>query len=45
MEVTGTLIPRPTLEAMSPVSTLETEELTYRGIERPFLARKERLRT
>jgi iron complex outermembrane receptor protein len=32
--VTGTLIPRPTLEAMSPVSTLEVEELTYRGVTR-----------
>jgi outer membrane receptor protein involved in Fe transport len=32
--VTGTLIPRPTLEAMSPVSTLEVEELTYRGLTR-----------
>src|SRR3972149_9396584 len=32
--VTGTLIPRPTLEAMSPVSTLEIEELTYRGVTR-----------
>lgn len=31
VEVTGTLIPRPTLEAMSPVSTLDIEELTYRG--------------
>jgi outer membrane receptor protein involved in Fe transport len=29
--VTGTLIPRPTLEAMSPVSTMEIEELSYRG--------------
>jgi outer membrane receptor protein involved in Fe transport len=32
--VTGTLIPRPTLDAMSPVSTLEIEELTYRGMSR-----------
>jgi len=32
--VTGTMIPRPTLEAMSPVSTLEIEELTYRGMTR-----------
>ena len=34
VQVTGTLIPRPTLEAMSPVTTLEVEELTYRGITR-----------
>jgi len=34
MTVTGSLIPRPTLEAMSPVSTLEVEELTYRGVTR-----------
>ena len=34
IQVTGTLIPRPTLEAMSPVTTLEIEELTYRGITR-----------
>jgi outer membrane receptor protein involved in Fe transport len=34
VQVTGTLIPRPTLEAMSPVTTLEVEELTYRGINR-----------
>jgi outer membrane receptor protein involved in Fe transport len=32
--VTGSLIPRPTLEAMSPVTTLEVEELTYRGMTR-----------
>ncbi len=32
--MTGTLIPRPTLEAMSPVTTLEVEELTYRGMTR-----------
>jgi outer membrane receptor protein involved in Fe transport len=32
--VTGTLIPRPTLEAMSPVSTLDVEELAYRGVTR-----------
>ena len=32
--VTGTLIPRPTLDAMSPVSTLEVEELAYRGVTR-----------
>jgi iron complex outermembrane recepter protein len=34
VQVTGTLIPRPTLEAMSPVTTLEVEELTYRGMTR-----------
>lgn len=34
VSVTGTLIPRPTLEAMSPVSTLEIEELSYRGLTR-----------
>ena len=34
VEVTGTLIPRPTLDAMSPVSTLDIEELTYRGVTR-----------
>ena len=34
VEVTGSLIPRPTLAAMSPVSTLEIEELTYRGVTR-----------
>jgi iron complex outermembrane recepter protein len=32
--VTGTLIPRPTLEAMSPVTTLDVEDLSYRGITR-----------
>jgi outer membrane receptor protein involved in Fe transport len=32
--VTGTMIPRPTLEAMSPVTTLDVEELSYRGINR-----------
>ncbi len=32
--VTGTLIPRPTLEAMSPVSTLAVEELAYQGVTR-----------
>jgi len=32
--VTGSFIPRPTLEAMSPVSTLEVEELQYRGMTR-----------
>jgi outer membrane receptor protein involved in Fe transport len=34
VQVTGTLIPRPTLEAMSPVTTLDVEELTYRGTTR-----------
>lgn len=34
LAVTGTLIPRPTLEALSPVTTLEIEELTYRGTTR-----------
>jgi outer membrane receptor protein involved in Fe transport len=29
--VTGSLIPRPTLEAMSPVSVLEPEEITFTG--------------
>jgi iron complex outermembrane receptor protein len=29
--VTGTLIPRPSLEALSPVSTLNVEQLTYQG--------------
>jgi len=32
--VTGTLIPRPTLEAMSPVATLDVEALSYRGTTR-----------
>ncbi len=32
--VTGSMIPRPTLEAMSPVTTLDIEELSYRGINR-----------
>ena len=32
--VTGTLIPRPTLEAMAPVSTVEVEEVGYRGLTR-----------
>lgn len=32
--VTGSLIPRPTLEAMSPVATLDVEELTYQGATR-----------
>ena len=31
VSVTGTLIPRPTLEAMSPVTTMDVEELTYQG--------------
>jgi iron complex outermembrane recepter protein len=34
IQVTGSLIPRPTLEAMSPVTTLDVEELTYRGMTR-----------
>ena len=34
VEVTGSLIPRPTLEAMSPVTTLDVEEITYRGTTR-----------
>src|SRR3972149_7644994 len=29
--VTGTLIPRPTLEAMSPVTTIDVEAITYAG--------------
>jgi iron complex outermembrane receptor protein len=29
--VTGTLIPQPSLEALSPVSTLNVEQLTYQG--------------
>src|SRR5512140_2001332 len=37
VQVTGTLIPRPTLEAMSPVTTLEVEELTYRGMNRTLV--------
>ncbi|HET7711339.1 MAG TPA: TonB-dependent receptor [Thermoanaerobaculia bacterium] len=32
--VTGTLIPRPTIEAMSPVSTLEVEDLQAQGTTR-----------
>ncbi len=32
--VTGSLIPRPTLEAMSPVSTLDVQELNYQGTAR-----------
>jgi outer membrane receptor protein involved in Fe transport len=34
VEVTGTLIPRPTLEGMSPVTVLEPEQITYSGIKR-----------
>jgi len=34
VEVTGSLIPRPTLEALSPVTSLEIEELSYRGLTR-----------
>ena len=34
VQVTGTLIPRPTLEAMSPVTTMGVEEITYRGMTR-----------
>jgi iron complex outermembrane recepter protein len=32
--VTGSLIPRPTLEAMSPVTSLDVEEIAYRGTTR-----------
>ena len=32
--VTGSLIPRPTLTAMSPVSVLEPEEIVYSGVTR-----------
>ena len=32
--VTGSLIPRPTTEAMSPVAVLEPEEITYSGVTR-----------
>jgi iron complex outermembrane receptor protein len=32
--VTGTLIPRPTLEAMAPVTTMDPEQLSYRGLTR-----------
>jgi iron complex outermembrane receptor protein len=32
--VTGTLIPRPTLEALSPVTVLGVEEITYTGVTR-----------
>jgi outer membrane receptor protein involved in Fe transport len=31
VQVTGTLNPRPTLEAMSPVTTLDIQELSYQG--------------
>lgn len=34
IQVTGTLIPRPALEGMSPVTTLDVEEITYRGVTR-----------
>lgn len=34
VQVTGSLIPRPTLEAMSPVTTLDPEAITYRGMTR-----------
>ena len=34
VEVTGTLIPRPTLEAMSPVSTLDPEQISNSGTTR-----------
>jgi len=34
VQVTGTLIPRPTIEAMSPVTTMGVEELTYQGMTR-----------
>ena len=34
VQVTGSLIPRPTLEAMSPVTTLDPETITYRGMTR-----------
>ncbi|HVS33659.1 MAG TPA: TonB-dependent receptor, partial [Thermoanaerobaculia bacterium] len=34
MTVTGTLIPRPTIEAMSPVSTLDVEDLQHQGTTR-----------
>jgi iron complex outermembrane receptor protein len=32
--VTGSLIPRPTLEEMAPVTTVDPEQLTYRGLTR-----------
>lgn len=31
VQVTGTLIPRPTFEAMTPVTTMNIEELSYQG--------------
>ena len=34
MEVTGTLIPRPTLEAISPVTTMDPEQIATAGITR-----------
>ena len=34
VEVTGSLIPRPTLEAMSPVATLEPDQIANSGITR-----------
>ncbi|MCD4749603.1 MAG: TonB-dependent receptor [Thermoanaerobaculales bacterium] len=34
ISVTGTLIPRPTLEALSPVTVLGPEEITYSGVTR-----------
>ena len=34
VQVTGSLIPRPTLEAMAPVTTMDVQELSYRGINR-----------
>src|SRR5438105_10994436 len=40
MTVTGSLIPRPTIEAMSPVATLDVAEIQYQGLTRleDFLA-------
>ena len=34
VQVTGSLIPRPTLEAMAPVTTMDVQELEYRGMNR-----------
>ncbi len=34
VEVTGTLIPRPTLEALSPVATLDPEQISNSGVTR-----------
>ena len=31
VEVTGSLIPRPTMEAMTPVTTMDVQELSYQG--------------